>query len=199
MRFFYFLSFLLIIGVLFSFLPVDFRDKIMFPFQSDDKYLSKAEQSVNQILYETSSSINKKYKINTVGTSASMPGRDVRQLGLEFETRQRLTKEQLRKLLIQFGEELLHNINSNEDIQPYLTKRPFTLENVEIIIYNHDQQGYWLYDPEIGIGHLYKGKIEYNTHDPDKEYGYKNTFEETYEEALKLIQEQDHPHKEETK
>jgi hypothetical protein len=171
----------------------------MFPFQSDDKYLSKAEQSVNQILYETSSSINKKYKINTVGSSASMPGRDVRQLGLEFETRQRLTKEQLRKLLIKLGEELLHNINSNEDIQPYLTKRPFTLENIQIIIYNHDQQGYWLYDPEIGVGRVSRGLISYSTRDPDKEYGYKNTFEETYEEALKLIQEQDHPHKEETK
>jgi hypothetical protein len=171
----------------------------MFPFQSDDKYLSKAEQSVNQILYETSSSINKKYKLNTGGTIVSMPRGNIKSLGLSFDSRQNLSKEQMRKLLIQLSGEFLHKINTNEDIQPYLTKRPFTLENIQIQIFNHDEHGNWTSDPEIGIGRVSQGGISYSTYKPNNEYGYKNNFKETYEEALKLIREQDHPHKEETK
>jgi hypothetical protein len=114
-------------------------------------------------------------------------------MGLEFDSRQRLSKQQIRKLLIEFSKELLHNINTNEEIQPYLTKIPFTLENIQIIIYNHDEQGDWIYDPEIGVGRVHRGLISYSTNDPDNEFGYKNNFEETYEEALKLIQEEEHP------
>lgn len=188
MKFLWVLPFVIFLFILSSFLSTSFLKNSLFWFDDDDKYLTKAERSVNKVLYQTSQSIEKKYKIKPGGTGISMPGGIVRNLGLAYHLRKELSKEQLRELTVLFAEELLHQINSNEDIQPFLVKRPFTIENVSIIIHNHDKKGFSLYDPEISVSHLADGVIEYKTDDPEDEFKYKNRYEETYEQALQLIQ-----------
>ena len=32
-------------------------------------------------------------------------------------------------------------MNENNEIQEFLKERPFTIKNIEIIIYNHDEKG----------------------------------------------------------
>jgi hypothetical protein len=186
MKFLCFLAFFIFICILSSFIPNSFLRNPLFWFDNDDKNFTKAERIVNKILYQTASSIKEKYKFNSAGTIVSMPQGNVKKLGLAFDPRQRFSKEQLRELTVQLGAELLNHINSNEEIQASLVKRPFTIENVEIIIYNDDKQGYSIYDPEIAVAHLAQGIIIYKTNDPDKEYRYKNEYEETYEEAFQL-------------
>ncbi|MBA3602347.1 MAG: hypothetical protein H0W50_01580 [Parachlamydiaceae bacterium] len=188
MKFIFFIFFCLFVCILSFYLSVDFRDKILYWFDNDDKHLSKEERLVNQILYETSSSIEKTHQIKNFGTLISMPGGRIQKLGLSFNSYQKLSKEKMRTYLLEFGEKLLHNITLNEEIQPFLNERPFTIENVEIYIYNHDEKGHWPYDPEIGLAHLYRGKVIFKTyHHDDKKFGNKNESEETYEEALQLV------------
>ncbi len=196
MKFIYFIVFILIVLILSSLISVDFRDRILFWFDAEDKYLSKSERLVNQILYETSSSITKKYKIAVIGTIVSMPEGKIKRLGLDFSSYQNLSKDQLRKFLIEFAEMLLHNVTSNEEIQYSLENKPFTIENIQMAIYNHDHEGYWVYDPEIGIGEIRRGILTYVTHNPErknqKTYKYfksMHEYEETYAEALQILHE----------
>ncbi len=65
--------------------------------------------------------------------------------------------------------------------------RPFTIENIQIIIYNHDKNGREVYDPEISTAEISQGILSYQTADSNDTFKYKNEFTETYEEALKAI------------
>lgn len=157
--------------------------KNMEIFQSDN-----VNDIVNQVVCKAERAIEKKYHIKTIGVGLAMPEGIVRQIGLSLYTRNQLTKENLRKLLVECSQELLTQININVEIQPFLRESPFTLENVEIIIFNHDKDGMNLYDPEICVARFSEGILTYKTDDPDVKYKYKNRFTETYEEALKAFQ-----------
>ena len=57
-----------------------------------------------------------------------------------------ILKRQLRELLIKSAQELLNQVNENEEIQKFLKEPPFTIKNVQIIIYNHDKKGREVYE-----------------------------------------------------
>ena len=112
---------------------------------------SRISVLVNQVICKTEQAIEKKFKIKTVGVGLAMPDGIIREVGLSFYTKGRFTKEHLRMLLVEFAQELLKQVNTNEEIQSYLLKAPFTLENVQIIIFNYDKDGMDLIDPEITV------------------------------------------------
>ncbi|MBA3602346.1 MAG: hypothetical protein H0W50_01575 [Parachlamydiaceae bacterium] len=186
MKHLYLLSFFILIFALSAFLSADYPN--LLGLENDDKYLSKAENLVNQILTETALEVESLDKIKVSGEMVSMPGGIVKTMGLSFNSYEKLSKEEIRKKTVQLAEKLLQNINSNKEIPPFLAKSPFTINEIEISIYNHDQQGNWPYDPEIGNAHFNRGKITYSTYDPDKKFGNKNEFVESYEEALLIVQ-----------
>jgi hypothetical protein len=156
---------------------------------TDERYPpSKGEQMVNSTLSKTAHIIQNKYKLRPSGTGASMPGGPIRSLFLSFDTKNRYTKECLRKLVIESAQELLNQVTSNENIQQYLFNSPFTIKDVEIVIYNHDKDGRGLRDPEISVVGISEGILKYKTVDPEDIFSYKNEYEETYEEALKILQ-----------
>ncbi len=158
-------------------------------FNREDPYLSEAEKSVNSILGKTASIIKEKYKIKPCGAGAAMPGNAVKQLTLCFDTQEQYTKEQLRELLIKSAQILLHQITINETIQKYLVTTPATIDNVDIIIYNTDKNGIVGVDPIIATAGILNGQLTYKTKDPDDIFKYKNRFNETYQEALKALEE----------
>ena len=149
----------------------------------------ETECLVGEILAKTTKIIKARYpSIQPSGTGISMPGGPVRKLGLSFDANGPFTKEYIRKLIIEFAQELLHQINSNEKFRPHLIKYPFTIENVQIIIYNCDKKGEEVFDPEIGVADITLGNLSFCTYDPESEYcKTKNEFNETYAEALELL------------
>ncbi len=83
---------------------------------------------------------------------------------------------------------MLYQINSNEEFRSCLIKYPFTIENVQIYIYNRDKTGEYVFDPEIGVADVTNGLSTYITYDPEGQYcEYKNEFKETYQEALEFL------------
>jgi hypothetical protein len=187
MKFIYLFSLLFIVCAFTSALQNIFPCKSLFCFDNEDKHLTKADRLVGQILSQTAKSVDKKYKISACGTGISMPGGIVKEMGLAFDADQKFSKDQLRILLLQISEELLQNINSNVEIQPFLVKKPFTIENVEIIIYNKDN-GRFIYDPEIAVAAIDSGQVVYHTNDPENKFDYKNSYDESYQEALEIVQ-----------
>jgi len=116
-----------------------------------------------------------------------MPGGPIQEVTLCFDTKYPHTKEQLRELLLKSSQELLEQVTENEEIQEFLAEKPFTIKNVEIIIYNQDREGRSLEDPEIAVARISQGELIYRTNDPENSFKYKHTFTETYEDALKEI------------
>ena len=114
-----------------------------------------------------------------------MPGGSIQELTLCFDTKDHLTKDDLRILLIKSAQELLYQINMNLDIQKFLKMRPFAIESIQIVIYNHDKNRREVYDPEISTAEISQGILNYQTVDSNDTFKYKNEFTETYDEALK--------------
>lgn len=150
-------------------------------------YPSKGEQLVNSILAKTAKIIEKKYNIKPSGEGAAMPGGSIQGLTLCFDTNFIHTKEQLRELLIISAKELLRQVDENNDIQEFLKERPFTIKNIQIIIYNHDKDGKEIYDPNISGAQIAQGVLTFRTVDKSDIFRFKNQFEESYDEASKAI------------
>ena len=157
------------------------------PSKKEEVYLSRGEQLVNITLVKAIKIIKKKYNINPCGISAAMPGGPIQKLGLCFDTRYPYTKEQLREIVIGSAQELLDQVNKNEEIQEFLKVRPFTIKNIQIIIYNHDKNGGDLLDPEIATAQILRGTLSYRTTDPENTFVFKNRFYESYEEGLQAL------------
>lgn len=148
---------------------------------------SKGGPLVNSILAQTAKIIKDKYNIKPCGMGVAMPGGPIKEVTLCFDTKYPYTKEQLRELLIKSSAELLRQMNENKEIQEFLKERPFAINNVEIVIYNHDENGFGLKDPEISVANISQGKLNYSTINPEDSFKYKNEYEENYEEALKAL------------
>ena len=78
--------------------------------------------------------LSKKYNLNFIGFSGSMMD-DVKEIGLSFRCTQKTTIEEARPLVIACAEELLHQVNANEEIRPYLHNYPFESKNISIEIF----------------------------------------------------------------
>ena len=148
---------------------------------------SKGEQLVNNILGKTAKIIKDKHNLKPSGSGASMPEGPIRELALCFDTKSPLAKEQLRDLLIKTSNELVKQVNDNKEFQEFLKEPPFTID-IQIIIYNHDKMGKTLYDPDILTAQISQGILTYRTVESDSHLKLKQEFTETYEDALKIVQ-----------
>ena len=144
---------------------------------------------VNQVLSTSVKIIQKKHNLRACGAGVSMPGGPIRELTLSFSSNKLFLKEELRKILISAAHEMVQLVNNNKEIQQYLFQALFTEKNVQIIIFNHDANGRGVFDPEIAVAEISKGTLAYATEDSQNTFGYKNEFTETYEEALRAINE----------
>ena len=117
-----------------------------------------------------------------------MPSGIIRDIDLFFDTRAAYTKEELRKLFISLAQEMVNQVQLHPEIEPFLKKAPFGIENTHIIIYNYDSKGRNLQDPQISTADISEGIITYRTTDPEDHYRFKNRIKETYEEALQELQ-----------
>ena len=158
-----------------------------FTMPYDDPYISDASRLVHKILEESANVIENKYGINVCGEGVAMPGGNIKEFSLSFDTRVPYEKQRLRELLIASAHELLNAINTNEGIRPYLKKYPFTVDNVQIIIFNHEKNGREVVDPGISVADIDRDGLTYSGVDPDNHFRYKSEFRETYKEALKLV------------
>jgi hypothetical protein len=158
-----------------------------FVMKNKEYHLSQGEQLVNSILAKTAKIIKDKYDLKPCGEGAAMPGGPIQELTLCFTTKYPYTKEKLRELIIKTAQELLNQVNENKEIQEFIKEPPFTIKNIQIIIYNHDKNGRSLRDPEISNAQILQGIVSYSTIDPEDSFKYKNEYEESYEEALKAL------------
>lgn len=144
---------------------------------------------VHELLNEAEDFLTHKYHLDCMGTSVAMPEGIVGQLGLQFSINKILTREELRKILVNTGRDLMCMINANTKIRPHLKKYPFTIEDVEITIFLSDPAGYKLSHPHISNAAINMGKLDYVTYIRGGEeiLSEASEFKESYEDALKAL------------
>lgn len=160
---------------------------LLIYFLLPNNNLSNEENAVFQIVDVSANAIKKKHHLQPTGHGVSMPGGPLRELHLIFDTNDATSKDELRKMLISSVSEVVQLVNSNPEIFKILFDPPFNYKNVGITIFNHDKNGHQIYDPEIAVARILNGKLSYSTIDRPDYSTYKNTTEETYEEALEII------------
>ncbi|PJD93785.1 MAG: hypothetical protein CK425_12410 [Parachlamydia sp.] len=155
-------------------------------FQNDET-INGNEEAVNDLLYRIAHSFEKKYKVNTIATNVAMPRGIVKLLGLDFQVRGPLSKEEIRKILIALSQDFLVSVNSDEAIKPYLENYPFEIKNIEITLFFMDSRNIRLNDPYLGIAGISRGKLDYQILITTDIPSIKSEFDESYEEALQAL------------
>lgn len=166
------------IFLLFSFVKPD-----LFPM---DEKIPEPDAIVHQIMDDTIATIKRRYNASPCGIG--MNGK-FEYLEISFEINEKLSRDKIRNILLDSGEEFLKNINDSEKVRPYLKDYPFTHKNIGIALFISDKDNRDLFDPDICCASFERGIFEYHTTAKENTFQYKDTFEETFEEALTKIAE----------
>jgi hypothetical protein len=147
------------------------------------------ERDANEVTAQVARKINQKTGLKLIGTGGGMINQ-INSMAMSFAYYRDLSMEEARELLVYCVEEYLDAINANEKIKTHLSCYPFTSKNVEIMIfiYREDRR-----DPPVGfltVADEICGKMIYKIQQPGLP-SMKTIHEETYEEAKKLVEQQD--------
>ena len=121
------------------------------------------ERAVNKVMARNSKALAQKYHMRPVGIGVAMPGGDIQYLDLEFQIYGPLSKEGLRKILIDAAHDFLTDINSDSELCFYLKNHSLTIKDIGIVLFLIDSSGRGLNDPNIGIAEILKGELKYLT------------------------------------
>ncbi len=156
------------------------------PLSAKSPDCSRERELVYATLAKSVKIIQKKYGLRAAGLGSAMPGGPIRELVLAFQAKGPLSKDELRKILILAAREVVSLVTNNQEMQQYLYDPPFTIKNVQLIIYNHDKKNYPSHYPNVSVVQISKGILTYRSTDPNNTFVYKTCVDETYEEALQL-------------
>jgi hypothetical protein len=153
--------------------------------------ISEAEKTVDLLIEELEQRLTQKYHLEAIGVSVSMPRGIVKKLGIDFQIQGPISKENLRSIIFNSTRDFVSYVNLNKKITPFLEESPFAIKNVEIHFFVMRSDGYEVEHPHIGTAGIRNGKIEYLTFTIVNNIPKDVTEErETYEEAVKILQEQ---------
>lgn len=153
---------------------------------------SEKAKMMHKAVYNAAKIVGNRYQLHYMGLSEAADKKHYKEVGLHFEMFRIVSKDESRKMLVDCVEEMLKEINSNPQLQPYLQPSPFTVANIEIAIFIRHPDGQYAYHPDLGILTVRGGVIRYSTDIPEMrhKYGFYTEEKESYEDALKIVQSQ---------
>lgn len=154
--------------------------------RSMDADLSPESALVFKAIKHSGSIVAKKYNLSPSGIGGGKDGK-FWLLTILFSAQRNINQSEARKLILDCVDEFLLNINSNEDIKPYLQNVPSTPQNVDLSIFFQQEDGRETFYPYIGVVGCNQGTIIYATNSKERRYHYESYITETYEEALAIL------------
>ena len=153
-------------------------------YESPD-YVRKAHAITAQVARK----IKEETGLRLIGTGGGMMGH-IRMMAMSFAHYGGVTMEEGRELVVYCVQEYLTAINACEEIRDYLIHYPFTSRDIEIAIFIRGPKNEDVPIGELNAVGIIKGILDYNI----KQTGLpsmKKIHKETYQEAVKIIQEKD--------
>jgi len=153
---------------------------------------SRKEDAIiaHRLMYRVIDVLESRYQLRYIGRSEAGDKTGYNKIGLLFNKFGKMSKDEGRKVTVDSVNLLLNEINSDPQLQPFLIEKPFTLSNVEIVIFIYTSEVKDIFFPDIRVFAARRGKIRYSTSSPDQKYGYYTEEEETFEEAMRIIEAQ---------
>ena len=130
--------------------------------------------------------------LDCICIGGSMMG-DIQAVALGFVSYKALNVDEARKLYVNIVEEYLHRVNCNEEVHPYLHNYPFTINNLEFTIRFSHPNGKRIADGHVALMFFIENRnlLFYKGYDSNTDNFYL-LHKESYEEALKIVQESSH-------
>lgn len=150
------------------------------------------DKLAHQIIYDVSKILERRYQLNYIGMVEAGETNYYTKIGIEFQIFHIVDKSEGRKILVDSAKELLKAINSNDKLLAHLQTSPFTLSNIEILIYVYHSDKTIAHDEDIKVFGVKDGVLKYWKKTPREgyEFGYYVEETESYEEALKILEAQ---------
>ena len=124
------------------------------------------------------------------GYGGAMMG-NVKVINLAFDTEECMNVDQIRRLIVHKAEELIYAMNSDMRIRPYLHDYPCTVKNIHLSIgYNKKGKTNSFY-PHVSSAQIVRGEILYLGFAEESDWFFTDPPSEKYEEALRIVQEED--------
>ncbi len=145
------------------------------------------ETIANRITKQVALKLFQEKNLQCAGRGGGMMS-NIRIMALGFDLLHEVTLTEARELTVYAITEYLKSINNSKEIRPYLQNYPFKLENIEIRI--------WIYKSDnksVPLGKIdsisaVKGTLTYRIACGSQSYANRELCEETYEEALKIVE-----------
>ncbi len=152
--------------------------------------VSKQEGTVNSIINQHGKEEAKEYNLRLVGAGSAIPD-NVHGFILDYNSEQKLTIPEARKLYIQGTEKLLNMINNSEELRPFMHEYPFTEKNIDYKLSFHNKDRSFVEPPYVAYVFLSKNNVVYVFHDNKKgKFIDEMDFSEPYLEAVRIVREE---------
>ena len=156
------------------------------PHVRDEDY----EKIADGITYRVKKQLKTIPGLLCVGTGGGMM-EHIYRMSMSFHLLREVDLPEARRILVYITTEYLKEINSSKRVRPYLKDYPFKATNLEIRVWiqkeNNDDVG----PDQIDYMAAYRGTLTYDLPLKPGSYVEQILHEETYEEALKIVQEEE--------
>jgi hypothetical protein len=147
------------------------------------------EKNADKLTDQVAKKITRETGLRLCGTGGGMMD-NIQMMAMSFDHYGEITVEEARELLLCCVNEYLSAINADEKIRPHLIHYPFTSKDVEIAIFVRDSKDKKIPLDALCVVSSVNGKLVYRNRDSQTKR-MKRIHEETFEEAVKLIEVQD--------
>ena len=144
-------------------------------------------QYANKVMHSYSKKVKKEKDLDAFGMGGELMT-NVKSFSLTYVSERKLNIDEARPLIVECIEDLLKDINDYKEIRPYLNDYPFTVKNLEFGIMFMKPNGDIIRDGHLADVTSLNGKILYRIR-PLNTNRFKKIYEETYEEALRIVRE----------
>ncbi len=145
------------------------------------------ETIANRITKQVALRLRQEKDLRCSGTGGGMMN-NVRMMAISFDFFYEVDIKEARKLLIYANTEYLKTINGSKEIRPYLINYPFTPKDIEIMIWLKEPNGNDISFGKITFLSSYDGVFIYKIATGQGSYSSEKIHQETYEEALKIVE-----------
>jgi len=161
-------------------------------FGGSEEPYKKYEARMNKTINSSIKQLKTRYGLISIGSGGRNIDNKSQMESISFHLYHKITKEDARILLVEVVELILHNINNNKEITPYLHDNPFTFKNLEIALFIFDESRSDIHHPNLGLISLNPwGTISFVTYANEGLCKRASDVEEPYEQAYKIVTQKD--------
>lgn len=157
---------------------------IHFTSEAHLLFYSKQEILTNQLSAKVAKELSERYKIDPIGFGNTID-EEIKGLSLSFNCYRKMSLDDYRELIVKCTEDYLNQINSNQEIKPYLNPQLFSANQIDLAIYAFSENQKQLDIGQLSCIHLIKGTIYYSIR--KTKYTIKHLKKEDYLEMKQLI------------